>query len=109
MHKYKFINILDTTLRDGSYTIGYQFNYYDTELIVKGLEKGGLKLIEVGHGLGLGAYKINQSIKITSDLEYMKACNSSLTKSEFGFFFIPGIGSIDDIKLLSDNGGSFIG
>jgi 4-hydroxy 2-oxovalerate aldolase len=101
------INILDTTLRDGSYTIDYQFSFNDTQLIAYGLEQSLVDYIEIGHGLGLGGGKVTQQ-SVISDLQYMKACNSILTKSKFGFFCIPKIAKLSDLKKLKDNGGSFI-
>ena len=47
--------ILDTTLRDGSYVIDFQFTADDTAIIASILERAGIEYIEVGHGLGLGA------------------------------------------------------
>ncbi len=47
--------ILDTTLRDGSYSIDFQFTVEDTALIASALDSAGIELIEVAHGLGLGA------------------------------------------------------
>ena len=51
----KNIEILDCTLRDGSYITNFQFSKRDTKNIVSGLDKSGVNFIEVGHGLGLGA------------------------------------------------------
>ena len=43
--------ILECTLRDGSYAIGFQFTEEQTRLIVKALEKTGFSMISVGLGL----------------------------------------------------------
>ena len=51
----KKIEILDCTLRDGSYVIDNYFTRVDTSLIASLLFKSGIKLVEVGHGMGLGA------------------------------------------------------
>ena len=40
--------ILDCTLRDGSYANHFQFTALDTKNICTGLEKAGIKRIEVG-------------------------------------------------------------
>lgn len=101
------VTILDTTLRDGSYTIGYQFSLQDNVIISAGLERAGVSLIEIGHGTGLGSSRKNNS-QAYSDIEYMKAVSSTLKKSLYGFFFIPGIGNANDLRLLSDHGGGFI-
>lgn len=104
----RHVDILDTTLRDGSYTIGYQFTADETALIAQGLEFAGIKYIEVGHGLGLGADRVGKGAQAEADVQYMCACASSVSASKFGFFFIPGIGEISDLKLLSDEGGKFV-
>jgi 4-hydroxy 2-oxovalerate aldolase len=46
--------LLDTTLRDGSYVINFQFSAEDTADIAAALDAAGVDLIEVGHGVGLG-------------------------------------------------------
>lgn len=104
----KHVDILDTTLRDGSYTIGYQFTADETSLIAQGLELAGIDYIEVGHGLGLGADRAGKGAQAVTDVVYMRACANSIQRSKFGFFFIPGIGDISDLKLLTDEGGKFV-
>ena len=101
------ISVLDTTLRDGSYTIGYQFSLQDNVIISAGLEKAGVELIEIGHGTGLGTARKGND-QAYSDAEYMKSVSDTLKKSSYGFFFIPGIGNTNDLKLLSDYGGGFV-
>lgn len=108
LNNLKHVDILDTTLRDGSYTIGYQFTTNETALIAKGLELSGVNYIEVGHGLGLGADRAGKGSQAVSDLVYMRACANSLDKSKFGFFFIPGIGDLVDLNFLADEGGKFV-
>ncbi|MFC1747410.1 4-hydroxy-2-oxovalerate aldolase [Pseudomonadota bacterium] len=104
----KHIDILDTTLRDGSYTINYQFTAEETAFIAKGLELSGVDYIEVGHGLGLGADRAGKGTQAATDQVYMRACADAICKSKFGFFYIPGIGNPDDLKLLADQGGKFV-
>ena len=43
--------ILDTTLRDGSYVINFQFTARDTAIISGKLDEAGFELIEIGHGV----------------------------------------------------------
>jgi 4-hydroxy-2-oxovalerate aldolase len=100
--------LLDTTLRDGSYTIEYKFSLEETVLIAKGLEQAGAHRIEVGHGLGLGASRAGHGSQAATDLEYMRACKSTLSKAKFGFFYIPGIATLDDLKVLALEGGGFV-
>jgi 4-hydroxy 2-oxovalerate aldolase len=54
----KKVNILETTLRDGSYAVNFSFTSSDTSIICKRLEEVGFKYIEIGHGVGLNQTKI---------------------------------------------------
>ena len=49
--------ILDCTLRDGGYVIDFAFTEDEVKHIVADLSEAGVPYIEIGHGLGLGAYR----------------------------------------------------
>ncbi len=104
----KNIQILETTLRDGSYPIHFRFTAKETSLICEALEKAGFRLIEVGHGLGLNASNCGYGAAAEDDETYMKAANSVLKKAKYGMFFIPGIGRLEDIKLAAKHNMGFI-
>lgn len=95
--KDKKIKILDTTIRDGSYAIHFQFTPIDTGFLCKALEDAGVGYIEIGHGLGLGANRRYKSSSFT-DEEYLESAAGSVKNSKVGMFFIPGIGNVSDIK-----------
>lgn len=101
------IEILDCTLRDGSYVIEHQWTAEDIQAITKGLSTCGFKYIEVGHGIGLGAHR--KGVKsICSDAEYISHAVAAKGTAKIGVFFIPGIGTLEDIQALKANGGNFI-
>ncbi len=100
--------LLDCTLRDGSYAIGFQFTRRDTARLCESLESAGIELIEIGHGLGLGASSPRYGIAFESDDAYMQAASESLRSAKWGVFFIPGIGGEDDIRKAIDHGVGFI-
>jgi len=104
----KKIDILDCTLRDGSYAIDYQFTAEDTAIIASGLEDAGFRFIEIGHGLGLNASSPEYGISASTDKEYLEAASSVIKKSKYGMFFIPGIGRIQDIDIAAGYGMGFI-
>lgn len=104
----KKIEILDCTLRDGSYVIDFQFTAEDTAVIAAGLEDAGVKLIEIGHGLGLNASNCGEGVAAATDEEYLEAAAMTLKKSKFGMFFIPGIGRKKDLKMASRYGMDFV-
>ena len=101
-------NILDTTLRDGSYAINFSFTSADTALLCQKLESAGVEFIEIGHGVGLSASAKGHGKAFQTDAEYMIAANTTLSKSKWGMFCIPGIASLEDIKLAAEHGMDFI-
>ena len=48
------LNIVDTTLRDGSHAVRHSFTAAQTSEVAARLERCGLPIIEVSHGDGLG-------------------------------------------------------
>lgn len=104
----KRISILDTTLRDGSYAIDYQFTTEHTAIIASALEEAGFELIEVGHGVGLNASNCGKGKAAAADKQYLEAVASVLKKARFGMFFIPGIGREQDLKMAANYGMSFV-
>jgi len=102
------MKILDTTIRDGSYAVDFNFSCSDVKNISSKLEEMGLELIEIGHGMGLHASSPTNGLCAQTDEEYMLAAKDVLTKSKFGMFCIPGIARLEDLQLASDCGASFI-
>lgn len=103
------INLIENTLRDGSYLIDFQFDRHQTADIVAGLYQLGIKQIEVGHGLGLGAWNNSKAgLSKENDTDYILSAKSAAPEAQIGVFFIPGIGTKDDIWSAVDNGIDFI-
>src|SRR5579859_6221930 len=95
----KPLQLLDVTLRDGSYTIDFSFTAEDTANLCRGLEMAGVQYIEVGHGVGLGASGEKHGVAAASYEEYMQAAQGALTKSKWGMFCIPGIATLEHLDL----------
>ncbi len=103
------IQILDCTIRDGSYLINYQFTAEDTFVIARALVEAGIGRIEVGHGVGLDAQYAGKGRAAQSDTEYIRAAKDAVgDRAKVGCFFIPGIGSLDSIREAADAGLDFI-
>ena len=90
--------LLDCTLRDGSYAVNFQFTKRDTIRLCQALEQSGLQMIEIGHGLGLGASSPAHGIAFEEDEVYLQAASETLTRAKWGAFFIPGIGTMEDLE-----------
>lgn len=101
-------DIMEVTLRDGSYVIDFQFTGEDTATLVTALEGAGFRWIEVGHGLGLNAQDKGKRRAVASDEEHLKAASQAVKDAKWGMFFIPGIGRAEDIELAAKYNMDFI-
>jgi 4-hydroxy 2-oxovalerate aldolase len=102
------VTILDCTLRDGSYVVHQQFTAADSARICTELESAGVRQIEIGHGAGLGASGTRFGVAAASDEEYLDAAARTLRHSQFGMFYIPGVGSIAHLEMARDHGMHFV-
>lgn len=102
------MDILETTLRDGSYAIDFQFTAADTAAIAVALESAGFRMIEIGHGVGLHGSECGHGQASETDKDYLLAAARSLRKAKFGMFCIPGIARLEDIDMAADHGMGFI-
>ena len=102
------LQIMDVTLRDGSYAINFQFTARDTSTIAGELEQAGIDLIEIGHGVGLGASARGVEVAAEADETYMKVAADTLSKAKWGMFCIPGIANIEHIDMAAEYGMGFI-
>ena len=102
------IQILDTTLRDGSYVVDFQLTAHDTAVIARALDENDVAFIEVGHGVGMGASRNPATRAAATDEEYLRAASTAVRKAKWGMFFIPGIATMDDLQLAADHGMSLV-
>ena len=100
--------ILEVTLRDGSYAIDFKFTASDTELISRALENVGFEMIEIGHGVGLGASKKGIGTASETDGTYLKVGAETFSHASWGMFCIPGVAELEDIDLAASFGMNFI-
>lgn len=109
MNTISLINLLENTLRDGSYVVDFQFNQKQTTDVVDGLQKLGFNMIEVGHGLGLGAWNNPKcGLSAENDETYITAAKNVSGNAKIAAFFIPGIGTENDIRAAAACGLDFI-
>jgi 4-hydroxy-2-oxovalerate aldolase len=102
------VDVLECTLRDGSYAIDYAFTADDTRKITKALQDCGFKLIEIGHGTGIGSTENGPEPAVESDEAYLAAAAEVIDGSEFGMFFLPEFGRKHHLDMARDYGMSFI-
>ncbi|MEO7994067.1 MAG: 4-hydroxy-2-oxovalerate aldolase [bacterium] len=100
--------LLECTLRDGSYAIDYAFTAAESAAVALALESAGVRWIEIGHGLGIGASERGHGKSAATDLEYCEAVDAALTEALWGVFFIPGIGTHEELAQAIDAGLDFV-
>lgn len=100
------IRLLDCTLRDGSYQVNFRFTKHHTKQIALGLANSGIRDIEVGHGVGIGASEAG-SPALETDVDYAKAAQAG-APGLWGMFAIPSIASLDGVRQVYDEGLAFL-
>ena len=98
--------ILDCTIRDGSYAAHYYWKPEVLKKIITTLSECGIRYIEIGNGTGMGAYRtINGAL---DDATYYANTIPYKGDAKIGSFFISNVGTEDDLKKFRDAGGDFV-
>lgn len=100
--------ILECTLRDGSYVINFQFTAADTRDLVRAMENIGFDMVEVGHGVGLGASDKGMGVAAETDETYLRAAAETVQHAQWGMFCIPGIAELYHVDMAAEYGMNFI-
>ncbi len=102
------INIMDVTMRDGSYAINFQFSCVQQRQITENLEDLGIAFIEIGHGMGLNASSPQNGVALHTDGEYLATAKKTLKRAKYGMFCIPGVARLEDIDIACGLGAGFL-
>ena len=100
--------IHDMTLRDGMHPMRHQTSIEQMIAISTALDDAGVPLIEVTHGDGLGGNSVNYGFAAATDEEYLKAVIPNLKQAKVSALLLPGIGTVDHLKMAYDVGVSTI-
>ena len=106
--KGKKVTLHDMCLRDGMHAKQHQISVEQMIAVAKGLDEAGVPLIEVTHGDGLGGRSVNYGFPAASDEEYLKATVGAVKNAKISALLIPGIGTVDHLKMARDCGISTI-
>jgi 4-hydroxy-2-oxovalerate/4-hydroxy-2-oxohexanoate aldolase len=102
--KTKKIKLHDMSLRDGMHSIHHQFTLQNMKDLSQALDKANVPLIEVTHGDGLGGSSVNYGYGLHSNKEYLEAVIPHLKNTDVSVLLLPGIGTIEDLKMVEDLG-----
>ncbi|XP_060085196.1 4-hydroxy-2-oxovalerate aldolase-like [Ylistrum balloti] len=72
------------------------------------LDAAGVPLIEVTHGDGISGASVNYGFPAHSDREYLEAVIPKMKNAKISALLLPGIGTVDDLKMAYDLGVSTI-
>lgn len=100
----KQIRIIDATLRDGMHAVSHQLTPEQMATIAAGLDAAGVGTIEIGQGDGLGGSSMQYGFAKASDREYLEAVSKAVKKAKIDVLLIPGIGTIEDLKVAMEYG-----
>ncbi|MBJ7552545.1 4-hydroxy-2-oxovalerate aldolase [Marinomonas ostreistagni] len=104
----KHVMLHDMSLRDGMHAKRHQISLDEMVAIATGLDNAGMPLIEVTHGDGLGGTSLNYGFPAHSDEEYLKAVVPKMKQAKISALLLPGIGTVDHLKMARDCGVSTI-
>ncbi|WP_321896273.1 4-hydroxy-2-oxovalerate aldolase [Paraburkholderia heleia] len=98
------ITVHDMTLRDGMHPKRHQMTLDQMRSVAQGLDAAGVPLIEVTHGDGLGGSSVNYGFPAHTDEAYLGAVIPLLKRAKVSALLLPGIGTVDHLKMAHDLG-----
>lgn len=100
----KSIKLHDMCLRDGMHPKRHQISIAQMIDVATGLDNAGVPLIEITHGDGLGGASVNYGFPAHTDEEYLKAVIPRLKRARVSALLLPGIGTVEHLKMAKDCG-----
>jgi 4-hydroxy 2-oxovalerate aldolase len=99
-----FVEVVDTTLRDGSHSVGHQFTARNIRDVAGALDRAHAHTVEVTHGDGLGGSSIQYGRGRLSDREMLRAARSVMEHSRLAVLMLPGVGVKEDLEMAHTEG-----
>lgn len=104
----KNVTLHDMSLRDGMHAKRHQISLEQMVDIATAMDDAGIPLIEITHGDGLGGRSVNYGFPAHSDEEYLNAVIPKMKNARVSALLLPGIGTVDHLKMARDCGVSTI-
>lgn len=98
------ITLHDMCLRDGMHPKQHQITVEQMVVIAGALDDAKVPLIEVTHGDGLGGASVNYGFPAADDETYLRAVTERVTTSKISALLLPGIGTVDHLRMAADCG-----
>ena len=100
----KKVLIHEMCLRDGMHPQRHQITADQMVEVSTALDDAGMPLIQISHGDGLGGSSVNYGFPAASDEEYLKAVVPKMKNAKISALLIPGIGTVDHLRMAHDLG-----
>jgi 4-hydroxy-2-oxovalerate/4-hydroxy-2-oxohexanoate aldolase len=104
----KKVTIHDMCLRDGMHAKQHKITVDEMVTIATAMDEAGIPMIEVTHGDGLGGTSVNYGFPAATDEEYLRAVCGAVKNAKISALLLPGIGTVDHLKMAADCGISTI-
>ncbi len=104
----KKIELLDCTLRDGSYAVDFQLDEEFVANLLSRLDRTPVSRVEIGHGLGLEAERTGIRACNIDHRRWGEIAASTLTVKPWGMFAQPEFTRLETVEELSRKGMGFI-
>lgn len=102
------VEVLDTTLREGSYVVDFQLDEAFVIDLLHQLDQTPIRKIEIGHGVGYEAELAGLRPCNISLRRWCEIARAELSSSEWGMFAQPEFSRLSTLRQLSDRGMSFV-
>ncbi len=102
------IELLDCTLRDGSYAVDFQLDEKFVVEFLSWVDRTPLRSIEIGHGHGLEAERAGLRACNIDHYRWCEIACSTLTNKSWGMFAQPEFTRVETISEISGLGMSFV-
>lgn len=102
------VELLDCTLRDGSYAVDFQFDEAFVTHLLSRLNDAPVPKVEIGHGIGLEAERIGIKACNIGHYRWSEIAGSTLTDKPWGMFAQPEFTQLSTIAEMSNRGMSFV-
>ncbi len=99
-----FVKVVDTTLRDGSHSVGHQFTEENIKDVAGALDRAKMHTVEVTHGDGLGGSSIQYGRGRLTDRQMLQAARSVMEHSRLAVLMLPGVGVKEDLEMAHAEG-----